>query len=205
MSTTPPCIEKRGSLPSVVAIAISGLVFTAIPLAQWVSGEFNRSDTRQADPTSLPPPPELVIEESPKEESKAFEKEIPPMKMDDIAVIFGPVTFEWGGIDFSGMLNPEGILPKIEDILTSDMMDAPPSPTVRVKPNYTGGMRGRVDVMVVVGTDGRVIDASVRTRVDPEMDRAALLAASRWRFEPGTFKGKPAKFRMIIPFVFTGK
>lgn len=64
------------------------------------------------------------------------------------------------------------------------------------------GLEGRVIVSVDVTTDGRTRDAKLVTRLHPELDRNALRAALRCRFDPAMLDGKPVLVRIPIPFRF---
>jgi len=63
-------------------------------------------------------------------------------------------------------------------------------------------LEGRVIVSVDVTTDGRTRDAKLVTRLHPELDRNALRAALRCRFDPAMLDGKPVLVRIPIPFRF---
>lgn len=83
------------------------------------------------------------------------------------------------------------------------------SPRLLVEPpaSWPGGRPEAHDVVVpvvlVVGADGRVADVRVEASVSPELDRAAVTAASGWTFEPGMRDGKAvaARVRGIVRFV----
>lgn len=66
------------------------------------------------------------------------------------------------------------------------------------------GVGGRVDVMVSVGTDGRltVIDIQ-RSSGHAELDQAARNAIPTWKFQPATANGKPVVKKMLVPVTFT--
>lgn len=66
------------------------------------------------------------------------------------------------------------------------------------------GVGGKVELMVSVGTDGRlsVIDIK-RSSGHPELDQAARNAMPTWKFEPATANGKPVVKKMLVPVTFT--
>jgi protein TonB len=65
------------------------------------------------------------------------------------------------------------------------------------------GIEGTVNVKVLVGEDGKVIDASVLSSdVTPDMERAAIEAAKRCRFKPAKQRTVPVKAHVMIPFTF---
>jgi TonB family protein len=57
-------------------------------------------------------------------------------------------------------------------------------------------------VDVVIGRDGRVKEAKTYSRVDNEVEDAALTAVSTWTFQPQTFDGVPAQIStsFTLPF-----
>jgi len=86
----------------------------------------------------------------------------------------------------------------------------PPQIVRRVEAVYPrwaerSGIQGRVVVRVIIGTDGRIEQDSVKVmRSIPELDEAALAAARNWRFTPGrTAAGRVVRVIVDIPFQFT--
>ena len=82
----------------------------------------------------------------------------------------------------------------------------------RGQPRYTAeAMRaritGRVIMSCVVAPDGTVTDIRLIQPLDPHfgLDRQAVDAASRWRFEPGRLDGEPVAVRIIIELEFNLK
>ena len=77
-----------------------------------------------------------------------------------------------------------------------------------VKPEYPSiardaGVEGRVTVHVLVGKDGRVVDAVLASKVQvPMLNAAALEAARQWVFTPGYANGRPVAVWTAIPFHF---
>jgi protein TonB len=65
------------------------------------------------------------------------------------------------------------------------------------------GESGVVVVRVTVSEEGmpvemRIEESSSFTR----LDAAAVEAAARWRFKPGTWQGKPVELDILVPFRF---
>ena len=83
-----------------------------------------------------------------------------------------------------------------------------PEPITRVVPTYSdvareAGVEGLVIVSVLVGRDGRVIDARLdRKRQVPMLNEAALAAARRWVFKPALANNRPVAVWTAIPFNF---
>lgn len=85
-------------------------------------------------------------------------------------------------------------------------------PKVRreVKPRYTDDalarkIAGQVIMRGVVTADGRVGDMHVLRFLEPGLDKEALRAFGQWRFEPGTYEGKPAAVVVIVSMTFSLK
>jgi TonB family protein len=60
---------------------------------------------------------------------------------------------------------------------------------------------GRVELLVSIGTSGRVDSASVLNG-DPVLARAALDAVKDWRYRPAQINGKASKSEIVIAIVF---
>lgn len=93
-----------------------------------------------------------------------------------------------------------------EDMMSSGMLDTKPTPTNRVSPKLSADvrkrMKGKVEVLIVVGKDGAVSRAEVLNSPDPAANQPCIEAAREWRFEPGTRSGKPVSFKLKLPFRF---
>lgn len=93
------------------------------------------------------------------------------------------------------------------EIPMAGVLDRTPEPRHQVSPSYPPDLRrikaeGTVQVLLVVDTRGRVVSAAIAHSDNPGFDSAALDAARRWTFEPGTLHGQLVPFRMILPLVF---
>lgn len=62
---------------------------------------------------------------------------------------------------------------------------------------------GRVKVIFIVDKNGRVINPVVKSSSDPVFEKFAIATVKKWKFEPGKRNGKPVKFRMLAPVVFS--
>ncbi len=79
--------------------------------------------------------------------------------------------------------------------------------TQYVSPDYpemarASQLEGTVVVKVQVGADGTVLQAVVLTAVHPLLDKEAVKAAKRCKFQPGRQRGIAVKAWMAIPFAF---
>jgi TonB family protein len=64
------------------------------------------------------------------------------------------------------------------------------------------GVEGRVRATFTIREDGTVSDARVEGAPDPALVAISLNAILRWRFEPLTRQGKPARAQATQEFVF---
>jgi protein TonB len=86
--------------------------------------------------------------------------------------------------------------------------DEPPVLVEFVTPEYPliyreAGIEGTVQVRVLVGVDGNVLDAKVLSSdAAIEMQQAAIEAAMKCRFKPAKQRTTPVKAHVMIPFVF---
>ena len=87
-------------------------------------------------------------------------------------------------------------------------VDRLPTAIRLVTPDYPplareAGIEGTVRVKVVIDDDGKVIDLQVIwSDVTASMERAAIAAAKRSRFEPGRQGLHPVRAAVVIPFRF---
>jgi periplasmic protein TonB len=92
------------------------------------------------------------------------------------------------------------------DILAGGSLDSKPSPTTRASPRLPADVRkrirGKVEVLIIVGKDGAVQKADILESPDPAANAACLEAARQWRFQPGSRDGKPVSFKLKLPFRF---
>ena len=87
----------------------------------------------------------------------------------------------------------------------------PPTKTKDVRPIYPiGGESGQVEVVAVIGTDGRVATVDVvgdgsGNAADVSLSNAAATAVSQWEFTPTYLDGEPVNVRMKVHVSFVGK
>jgi TonB family protein len=82
-----------------------------------------------------------------------------------------------------------------------------PRPLSKVNPSYPEKARqarkqGTVTIGVIVARDGSVTGAHVVKGVDEDIDRAAIQAVNQWKFEPGTYQGKPVDVELTLTVNF---
>lgn len=86
--------------------------------------------------------------------------------------------------------------------------DTPPVLVKYVAPDYpeearTRGLEGTVNVRIVVGTDGRVEEASVLGGTgEPVLEDAALESARACQFRPALLEGNAVRCTVVLPVRF---
>jgi len=85
---------------------------------------------------------------------------------------------------------------------------AVPAPRIlkQVEPEYPdvarrAGVQGPVTLDVVIGMDGRVLQATV-IRSIPALDAAAIAAVKRWEYEPPRVNGRPEVVILTVTVMF---
>ncbi len=79
----------------------------------------------------------------------------------------------------------------------------PPKPIYSPNPEYTDKARrkklqGVVVVGVIVNPDGTVRDVSVVKSLEPGLDKQAITAVSKWKFQPATKDGEPVAVHIMV-------
>lgn len=84
----------------------------------------------------------------------------------------------------------------------------PPSPIYQPEPPYSKQARmhnieGTVVITIVIGTDGNVTDAQLKSNpLGWGLDQEALKTVRTWKFRPATRDGKPVAVRVIVEVTF---
>ena len=83
-----------------------------------------------------------------------------------------------------------------------------PRARVRPSPAYpfslkADGVSGEVLVEFVVDESGRVLNPRIIRSTRTAFEGPTLSAVARWRFEPGTRRSKPVRFKMVVPVKFS--
>jgi iron complex outermembrane recepter protein len=83
----------------------------------------------------------------------------------------------------------------------------PPKPLKIVPPKYPRDGYAKppgiqVVVTIVISTEGKVTNATIKKTGGALFDTAALTAIKQWVFSPATHKGKPLSVKISIPFQF---
>lgn len=78
-----------------------------------------------------------------------------------------------------------------------------PSTIKKVAPTgISAGVTAVVVVEVIIGKDGKVIDAKIKKSNNPDCEPACLEAVRSWEFSPGEKGGVPVATRLLVPFRF---
>lgn len=199
---------------AIIGIAVSGLLFLAIPLTQ-IFTEYEKSPEEiQAlevappppppPPEEPPPPPEPEEEEPPPE----LDTSPPPISLEQLEMALNPGTGSAMGGDFA--------LPSLElkgdalgglDIFELGDVDSPPYPKTKIEFRYPAsakrrGITGIVKLEYIVNERGKVGQITILNSADQTLSEATSDVLRRARFEPAVKDGRPVKVRMraAIPY-----
>src|SRR3546814_12681679 len=93
---------------------------------------------------------------------------------------------------------PQNISASVD--ISSKNMNPPRYPPAAVR----AGIEGTVILIIDVDANGNVVDVSVeRSSRNRDLDRAAIAAAKKWRFNPSVVNGQKAEGRVRVPGDFT--
>jgi protein TonB len=140
-----------------------------------------------------PPPKEVALPQVPVEAAEGEEE-----TDEEIA----PTTFD----SFEDMPPPPAPTSGQAEMFLA--FDEPPVLQYFEQPAYPqlardAGIEGTVAVKVLVGENGKVIEAIVLSSdVTPDMERSAIEAAMKCRFRPAKQRTVPVKAHVMIPFAF---
>lgn len=92
-------------------------------------------------------------------------------------------------------------------IVGENKADKLPQAISRVPPIYPlalkrSGQQGEVVLEFVVDESGKVSEAAVVRSDHPAFEEPALEALQKWKFKPGSAKGKPVAVKIRVPIVF---
>ena len=83
----------------------------------------------------------------------------------------------------------------------------PPKAVYQPEPQYADKPRkkkiqGIVIVTITVNADGTVRDPEITKSLDKDLDKQALTAVVKWKFDPATKDGKPVAYRVPVEIDF---
>jgi TonB family protein len=133
----------------------------------------------------------------------------------------GPITFQLSfgfvaGQESHSLTDPSEVLPAqvaaapwaaAEGAMPTGAALTPPKKTKYVKPVYPKAaldarVQGEVLLEIVIGTDGRVVDARILKSV-PQLDQAAIEATLAARYEPVEINGLPVRVISLVTHTFS--
>lgn len=207
----------KGTLTTgtIMGIAISGLLFLAIPLTQIFTDYEKAPEEIEALEMATPPPPPPVDEPPPPPEPEKEEPppELdtppPPISLDQLDMALNPGTGAAGNGDFA--------LPTFDigakdlgslDIFELGDVDSAPKPRSRIEFNYPAsakrkGIKGIVKIEYIVNENGQVEDITIIESPSPILSDATSDVIRRARFEPASKDGRPVKVRMRAAIPYT--
>ena len=206
----------KGSLTTgtIMGLAVSGLLFLAIPLTQIFTEYEKAPQEIEALEMAMPPPPPPLDEPppppEPEEEEPPPELETPPppISLDQLDMVLNPGTGAVGNGDFA--------LPTLDigaqdlgslDIFELGDVDSAPTPRSKIEFSYPAsakrkGITGVVKIEYIVNEKGRVEQVSIIESPNKILSDATSDVISRARFDPAAKDGRPVKVRMraAIPY-----
>lgn len=218
-------MEARFILPATIATALHALVLL-VPRepAPPIKHEVFADPAQPPMLVNLDPPEEIAAATEPDSQPKGSpevrrppttEEPTPSVVPDGAMLQKVPTVIKTVAIDADRILpgvpgtanGNEGDWTEVR-ILDRSMLDNEPRTRSQVSPLYPAelkrlGLTGEVLVEFVVDETGRVLNPRVVRSSDRGFEESTLRAVVRWRFEPGKKDGRPVRFRMAVPVMFS--
>jgi periplasmic protein TonB len=206
--------QKTFSLAA--ALTVNGSIIAAIMLSPMVVNpekERTRTTATVVQPEAIPPDQKIEPKLEPRPLPPVY---VPPTPFDFPIDRDPPFTSKDPPVDPGGVMDGKGK----DDGLAIDLKPKDPPPAIfkravrdsrfagDFQPNYPSGLlvreiEGSATIRVLVGTDGRVREASVVSATHPEFGKAAIRQALKaWRFKPATRGGEPVEDWVTVPVSF---
>ncbi|MGJ8651612.1 MAG: energy transducer TonB [Opitutaceae bacterium] len=204
MSSVYKCSNANRSraLGVTLGIAVSGLIFLAIPLTQIFTEYKKESTDIQAIDLAPPPPPPPLDEPPPPPEPEEeppppdFEPPTPPISLEQLEIALEAGTGDAVGGDFA---MPNLTINKDDlgglDIFDINDLDKKPKSVKQVAPIYPmdatrRGLSGYVNVQFIIDKRGNVVNVKVTSSSDKIFDKPTIDALRQWKFTPGEKGGR---------------
>ncbi len=198
-----------------LGIAISILLFLAIPLTQLfmeykkapesIEGLENAPPPPPPPPEEPPPPPEPEEEEPPPE----LDSPPPPITLEQLDMALEPGTgnslagdfalpaFDVNSKDLGGL-----------DIFDISDLENKPMPRRQGSPRYPPnarrqGLQGRVTAEFIIDERGDVMRVTITRSSDPVFEKPTIDAIRNWKFTPGEKDGRKVKTRTRVTIPYT--
>lgn len=196
-------------------IAISVLLFLAIPLTQLfmeyekapesIEGLEIAPPPPPPPPEEPPPPPEPEEEEPPPE----LDTPPPPISLEQLDMALEPGT--------GGSLAGDFALPTFDvnakdlgglDIFDINDLENKPMPRRQGSPRYPPaarrqGLQGRVTAEFIIDERGDVMQVTITRSSDPVFEKPTIDAIRGWKFTPGEKDGRKVKTRTRVTIPYT--
>jgi periplasmic protein TonB len=209
-------VRPQKPLSMAAAIALNGSIIAAIMLSPMIVNppkDRDRTTATTVTPKPLPPPPDPQTKVEPRPLPRIYTPPPPfpmPTPEDQTRTITDPPPPNPGFVDGKGTGELPG-LPEIIQKLPPPIFKAAlrdPRFARDFQPDYPARLlsreiEGSATIRVLVGTDGRVRQASVVSATHPEFGAAAVKQALKaWRFKPATRGGTPVEDWVTLPVSF---
>ncbi len=201
----------------MLGIAVSGLLFLAIPLTQ-IFTSYEKApqeiDTLEIatpppppPPDEPPPPPEPEQEEPPPE----LDTPPPPISLEQLDMALNPGT--------GGALAGDFALPTFDvsqkdlgglDIFDINDLETKPQPRKQGAPKYPStaqrkGLEGYVVAEFIIDEHGDVSSVEVKQSSNPVFNQPTIDAIRNWKFTPGEKDGRSVKTRTRVKIPYNIK
>jgi len=204
--------KGKGTLAggTVLGIAVSALLFLAIPLTQ-IFTEYKKAPEEieslemappppPPPPDEPPPPPEPEQEEPPPE----LDTPPPPISLEQLDMALNPGT--------GGSLAGDFALPSFDvnqgdlgglDIFDIADLEDKPQPKRQGSPRYPStarrsGLEGYAIAEFIIDENGNVASVEITKSSDPVFEQPTIEAIRGWKFSPGQKDGRPVKTRSRV-------
>ncbi|MGF1483882.1 MAG: energy transducer TonB [Opitutales bacterium] len=209
-----PNFAKFRAGAALLGIVVAGLVALMLPFTQWLSNLEPADKVVRSMNIAIPPPPPPPPEPPPPEEEKVEEAK-PEMKQQlqklslsqmDISLNPGMGNALAGAFDVGSF----GVQPNAAEeisIFELSELDRAPAAIRPPRPQKPFAMQqaninGRVELIVIINTEGRVRVLSVKNATHDEFVKPAIDAAEASRWETPRKDGKPVSTKFILPLRF---
>ncbi len=196
------------------AVALTLAYFLILPLLGALGHKPDEQlELRGAGVVEAPPPPPPEVEEQEPEKEEEPEPELmespQPLDLSQLEMALNPGGgSDWGGGPAIDLAKYTGGNDSGGGIFAMSDLDQRPRALYQPSPVYPPelqkqGIGGTVYILFVIAADGRVDNAKVQSSPNSILERHALTAVRKWKFEPGRRDGKPVAFRMRVPVTFS--
>jgi TonB family protein len=198
---------------AVGAVALTLAFFLILPVMQTIK-ESMEQDLVQREVGGAAPPPTKIEEPEPEEQEPEPEEQ-PELKetqqlasLSDLEQVMDPAAgFGDSGGGLKIDINTQDFAAKATtDLFQGSQLDQLPRPQYQPLPPLNSKMRralpGKVIVLLVVGKNGRVVDARVSESSHPVFEAPTLAYVKRWQFQPGKRGGKDVVSRVRVPITY---